>query len=77
MKIWSIFVAFLENMNFTTLILTQAKGDLSEMKAQGFRDVQEIAYLKALLECPSNYSPFDQSVQPTKTDEERKFIFIT
>ena len=47
------------------------------MKAQGFRDVQEIAYLKALLECPSNYSPSDQSVQPTKTDEDRKFIFIT
>merc|ERR1711971_462398 len=50
--------------------LSRAKGDLSEMKAQGFRDVQEIAYLKALLECPSNYSPSDQSVQPTKTDED-------
>merc|ERR1711971_1319734 len=50
--------------------LSRAKGDLSEMKAQGFRDVQEIAYLKALLECPSNYSPFDQSVQPNKTEEE-------
>merc|ERR1711971_1357856 len=54
--------------------LSRAKGDLSEMKAQGFRDVQEIAYLKALLECPSNYSPFDQSVQPTKTDEEHEYF---
>merc|ERR1711971_89856 len=36
--------------------LSRAKGDLSEMKVQGFRDVQEIAYLKALLECPSNSS---------------------
>merc|ERR1711971_766444 len=58
------FVETFDSSNFS------AKGDLSEMKAQGFRDVQEIAYLKALLECPSNYSPFDQSVQPTKTDEE-------
>jgi len=50
--------------------LSRAKGDLSEMKAQGFKDVQEIAYLKALLECPSSYSPSDQIVQPTKNDEE-------
>ena len=45
------------------------------MKAQGFKDVQEIAYLKALLECPSSYSPSDQIVQPTKNDEERKLTF--
>merc|ERR1712012_1397188 len=41
------------------------------MKAQAAKDVQEIAYLKALLKCPSNKSS-DQSgnVQLPKKDEE-------
>ena len=61
--------------NYSLLFLYfQVKSDLSEMKAQAAKDVQEIAYLKALLKCPSNKSS-DQSgnVQLPKKDEECKF----